>query len=88
MRRLTHHTDSLAIQIGAKMSEIEEKPKRKSVAFSEGTTIVDGNGEVTEMNGAGGDKETAQSHGTSDPAVDEVTVGRINTRMTAIAQID
>lgn len=38
----------------------ERKP-RKSVAFSEGTTIVDSNGEVTETNGTS-DKTSAESH--------------------------
>jgi len=46
----------------------ERKP-RKSVAFSEGTTIVDSHGEVTEMNGTS-DKTSAESHsaGTSSEA--------------------
>lgn len=35
---------------------------RKSVAFSDETTLVDTNGEVTEMNGAHGDKDSAHSH--------------------------
>lgn len=45
---------------------VERKP-RKSVAFSEGTTIVDENGEITtQSEGADGSKEpTAMSHGTS-----------------------
>ena len=34
---------------------------RKSVAFSEGTTVVDGNGEVKEMNGTT-EKTSAESH--------------------------
>ncbi|KAF2458479.1 domain found in IF2B/IF5-domain-containing protein [Lineolata rhizophorae] len=54
-------------------SPIERKP-RKSVAFSEGATIVDGDGQVTEMNGAaGGDKTSAESHSAEDKDVDEVT---------------
>lgn len=58
------------------MADIAEKPKRKSVAFSEGTTVVDSEGQITEMNG-GGEKNTAESHsaeGDGDAAVDEVTV--------------
>ena len=35
---------------------------RKSVAFSEGTTIVDSNGEVTQTNGNLGDKDSAEAH--------------------------
>ncbi|MCJ1385863.1 hypothetical protein MMC17_008987 [Xylographa soralifera] len=66
------------------MTEIEstlpERKARKSVAFSEGTTIVDSNGEITEMNGTS-DRTTAESHSTPPPAdastadkdVDEVT---------------
>ena len=38
----------------------ERKP-RKSVAFSEGTTIVDSNGDITENNDTS-DKTTAESH--------------------------
>ncbi|KAK5166791.1 hypothetical protein LTR04_000278 [Oleoguttula sp. CCFEE 6159] len=52
----------------------ERKP-RKSVAFSDGLSVVDNNGEVTETNGAE-DKNTAQGH-SGDKAeehdVDEVT---------------
>ncbi|MCJ1393314.1 hypothetical protein MMC18_006186 [Xylographa bjoerkii] len=49
------------------MTEIEstlpERKARKSVAFSEGTTIVDSNGDITEMNGTS-DRTTAESHST------------------------
>ena len=38
-----------------------ERKARKSVAFSEGTTVMDSNGDVTEMNGTS-DKSTAESH--------------------------
>lgn len=57
------------------MTDVEEKPKRKSVAFSEGQTVIDGYGSVKEMNGLDGEKETAESHtnGTQDAAVDEMT---------------
>lgn len=37
------------------------RQQRKSVAFSEGTTVVDGNGNVTEMNGTSR-KQSAESH--------------------------
>lgn len=43
-------------------SPAPERKPRKSVAFSEGTTIVDSNGQVTEMNGAHGDKDSAAAH--------------------------
>lgn len=43
---------------------ISERKPRKSVAFSEGTTIVDSNGGVTETNGTS-DKTSAESHSTS-----------------------
>jgi translation initiation factor 2 subunit 2 len=49
--------------------EVERKP-RKSVAFSEGATIMDANGEVTEAPYV--EKNTAESH-TADKDVDEVT---------------
>ncbi|KAL9008817.1 MAG: hypothetical protein Q9173_006094 [Seirophora scorigena] len=56
------------------------RPQRKSVAFSEGATIVDGNGAVTEINGHS-NGNTAENHtlgspdtpSTGDKAVDEVT---------------
>ena len=57
------------------MAEVEDKPKRKSVAFSEGQIVIDGDGSVTELNGAGRDKDTAENHtngDTQDP-VDEMT---------------
>ena len=38
---------------------------RKSVAFSEGHTVVDANGDITEMNGTS-DKTTAESHSTGE----------------------
>ncbi|KAI9684522.1 MAG: hypothetical protein M1820_010885 [Bogoriella megaspora] len=45
---------------------LADRKPRKSVAFSEDTTIVDGNGEVTEMNGNGsaktGEGNSAESH--------------------------
>ena len=41
----------------------EPKP-RKSVAFSEETTVVDLNGDITESNGTS-DKTTAESHSAS-----------------------
>lgn len=54
--------------------EVEERKPRKSVAFAEGQTIVDSNGEVTEeANGTcehDGEKDSATSHSKS---VDEVT---------------
>ncbi|KAI4160211.1 MAG: hypothetical protein LQ342_005923 [Letrouitia transgressa] len=51
--------------------------QRKSVVFSEGATIVDSNGEVTEVNGHS-DKASAENHTkdateTTDKSVDEVT---------------
>lgn len=43
--------------------EVQERKPRKSVAFSEGTTIVDENGEVTHQSDShDGSKDTAQSH--------------------------
>ncbi|MCJ1323061.1 hypothetical protein MMC15_008412 [Xylographa vitiligo] len=66
------------------MTEMEpalaDRKARKSVAFSEETTIVDSNGDITEMNGTS-DRTTAESHSTppsgdaatADKDVDEVT---------------
>ncbi|OKL56720.1 hypothetical protein UA08_08036 [Talaromyces atroroseus] len=53
------------------MADTEEVTKhRKSVAFSEDTTIMDANGEVTEASHV--EKNTAESH-SADKEVDEVT---------------
>jgi translation initiation factor 2 subunit 2 len=71
-------TDKISIQ------EMPERKPRKSVAFADGETIVDGNGEVTETNGVHtGRKNSAESHsldtnGDAAPAgedkqVDEMT---------------
>jgi translation initiation factor 2 subunit 2 len=57
------------------MAQLTDKPKRKSVAFADGQTVVDVDGSVTETNGSG-DKTTAESHShdaSGDAAVDEVT---------------
>ena len=43
-------------------ADFPERKPRKSVAFSEGTTIVDSNGDVTESGEVNGDKESAESH--------------------------
>ncbi|ORY14934.1 domain found in IF2B/IF5-domain-containing protein [Clohesyomyces aquaticus] len=52
----------------------ERKP-RKSVAFSEGATIVDSDGQVTESSEMNGRKNSAESHaaGDAEKEVDEVT---------------
>lgn len=42
-----------------------ERPARKSVNFSEGTTVVHGNGEIEETNGTH-DNATAESHSTGE----------------------
>ena len=42
--------------------ELPERPKRKSVAFAEGQTVVDENGEVTETHEMNGRKNSAESH--------------------------
>lgn len=51
-----------------------ERKSRKSVAFSEGTTIMDENGDISEA-ATGDDKSTAEKHSTPapvDPEVDQV----------------
>ncbi|KEQ69259.1 hypothetical protein M436DRAFT_56387, partial [Aureobasidium namibiae CBS 147.97] len=50
----------------------EERKPRKSVAFSEGTTIVDSNGQVTEATEQHGDKSSAENH-SAEGGVDEMT---------------
>ncbi|KAF1360775.1 hypothetical protein EJ07DRAFT_154698 [Lizonia empirigonia] len=49
-------------------TEAERKP-RKSVAFSEGTTIVDSDGQVTESKETNGGKSSAERHSTGSPAL-------------------
>ena len=41
---------------------LPDRTKRKSVAFSEGTTVVDSNGQITEVNGGHGEKDSAEAH--------------------------
>lgn len=43
------------------MEDVERKP-RKSVAFSESNTELDGNGEITTTNGSSGYKNSAEAH--------------------------
>ena len=54
------------------MADSADKPNRKSVSFSDGTTIVDGDGHVTKVNGAGDHDEVDKPQ--ADASVDEVTV--------------
>jgi len=57
----------------------EPRKSRKSVAFDENTTIVDSDGQITEMANGNGDKTSAESHSgapapnAGDGAVDEMT---------------
>jgi translation initiation factor 2 subunit 2 len=39
-----------------------ERKQRKSVAFSDGNTLIDENGEMTTTHDTGDDKTTAESH--------------------------
>jgi translation initiation factor 2 subunit 2 len=55
------------------MAEVATEKKRKSVAFSDGATIVDQNGDVTETT-EHGDKTAAETHSAENGGVDEVTV--------------
>ncbi|KAH9873127.1 hypothetical protein J1614_005525 [Plenodomus biglobosus] len=56
-------------------ADLPERKPRKSVAFSEGATIVDSNGDVTESKEVNGGKSSAESHHASgdDKEVEEVT---------------
>jgi len=65
------------------IDQVERKP-RKSVAFSEGTTIVDINGEVTEMNGEHGHKDSAETH--SREAVGDKEVDEMNAMFEGLAK--
>jgi translation initiation factor 2 subunit 2 len=51
--------------------ETPERKPRKSVAFSEGTTIVDENGDVTLKSDGHESKDTAQSHSTNQPEAED-----------------
>jgi len=59
-----------AIMADVEPANHERKP-RKSVAFSEGTTIVDENGAVTMADGHDDTKDTAQSHSPSTPPLSQ-----------------
>ena len=60
-------------------TELPERKPRKSVAFADDQTIVDGNGDITESNGVhDGEKSSAESHSKEngegdDKQVDEMT---------------
>lgn len=54
------------------MADIDSRP-RKSVAFAEGETIVDSNGEISQQAAPEGEKDTAESHSKPDGAVEEAT---------------
>jgi len=45
----------------------EHKPSRKSVSFSDGTTIVDENGDVIKVEGTEEERHTAMSHSSTPP---------------------
>jgi hypothetical protein len=76
-QRLRNHDHNLFSStrkdLAAKMSDTQadsaERKPRKSVAFSEGATIVDSDGQVTESKEVNGGKSTAERHsgGASPP---------------------
>jgi hypothetical protein len=57
------------------MSDVTDRPKRKSVAFADNTEVMDSDGNVKESSANGEDKSTAESHSAegADDGVDEVT---------------
>ncbi|KAG9377540.1 GCD7 Translation initiation factor 2 beta subunit eIF-2beta eIF-5 N-terminal domain [Pyrenophora tritici-repentis] len=61
----------------ADTDDLPDRKPRKSVQFSEGATIVDSNGEVTESIDMNGSKDSAEAHSSGaagdDKEVDEVT---------------
>lgn len=68
-----HLLETLADHTRSQEQPLPDRKARKSVAFSEGTTIMDANGDISESV-HGEDKTTAESHSTPpDQAVDEVT---------------
>ncbi len=68
--RFIHYTQQFCNTASQEIPTHERKP-RKSVAFSEGTTIVDENGAVTMMDGHDDTKDTALSHSTSTPILSQ-----------------
>ena len=54
------------------MAEALVEKKRKSVSFSPGAVVVDGDGTVADT--VNGDQNGATENGSADPAVDEVNV--------------
>lgn len=65
-----HYTQQFCNTTSQEIPTHERKP-RKSVAFSEGTTIVDENGAVTMADGHDDTKDTAQSHSPSTPPLSQ-----------------
>jgi hypothetical protein len=61
---MANEQDSNVVQQEA---PVVERKARKSVAFSEGTTVVDENGAISHTEGKEGSKETAMSHSASMP---------------------
>jgi translation initiation factor 2 subunit 2 len=62
------HVTHTKIDCNTALQETHERKPRKSVAFSEGTTIVDENGEITmKEDGHDDTKDTAMSHSPSTP---------------------
>ncbi|OWP06139.1 hypothetical protein B2J93_8522 [Marssonina coronariae] len=74
--RFTHYTQQSRNTTSQEIPTTERKP-RKSVAFSQGTTVVDENGAVTMTDGHDDAKDTAQSHsanlegGANEPSNDD-----------------
>lgn len=68
-------------------SPTERKP-RKSVAFSEGATIVDSDGQVTESTEVNGGKNSAESHATGMRACTEYCEECALTRGTGDKEVD
>jgi translation initiation factor 2 subunit 2 len=77
MHHTTAHTSSTAHSHA--QQELPERKQRKSVAFAEGQSVIDENGEVTETHDMNGRKDSAESHSREpngeggDKRVDEMT---------------
>ena len=58
---------ALTSNMTSTQADLPERKPRKSVAFSEGATIVDSNGDVTESKDINGGKSSAESHASGPP---------------------
>ncbi|KAF1842932.1 eukaryotic translation initiation factor-like protein 2 subunit beta [Cucurbitaria berberidis CBS 394.84] len=70
----------------ADTADLPERKPRKSVAFSEGATIVDSNGEITESIDINGGKSSAESHASGAPPADDKEVEEVTDMFADLAK--